>query len=81
MDNYILDGQYGKYLGQNGIRVGEALRKAGVAEDLFSRKRPTLSEADYYRFMDAVGEQLFAAGFRFLLQQKRPYLHQAAEPV
>ncbi len=58
MDNYILDGQYGKYLGQNGIRVGEALRKAGVAEDLFSRKRPTLNEADYYRFMDAVGEQM-----------------------
>lgn len=41
-----------------GVRVGEALKKAGVAEDLFSRKRPTMNEADYYRFMDAVAEQI-----------------------
>lgn len=58
MDNYILDGQYGKYLELIGVRVGEALKKAGVAEDLFSRKRPTMNEADYYRFMDAVAEQI-----------------------
>jgi len=58
MDNYILDGQYGKHLELVGIRVGEALKKAGVAEDLFSRKRPSMNEADYYRFMDAVAEQI-----------------------
>lgn len=58
MDNYILDGQYGKHLELIGIRVGEALKKAGVAEDLFSRKRPSMNEADYYRFMDAVAEQI-----------------------
>ena len=58
MDKYILDGQYGKYLEVIGVRVGEALKKAGVPEDLFSRKKPVLDEADYYRFMDAVGSQI-----------------------
>jgi len=58
MDKYILDGQYGKYLEMIGVRVGEALKTAGVPEDLFSRKKPVLDEADYYRFMDAVGRQI-----------------------
>ena len=58
MDRYILDGQYGKYLEMIGVRVGEALRVAGVPEDLFSRKKPVLDETDYYRFMDAVGKQV-----------------------
>jgi AraC-like DNA-binding protein len=58
MDKYILDGQYGKYLEMIGTRVGEALKIAGVPEDLFSRKKPVLDEADYYRFMDAVGVQI-----------------------
>ncbi len=58
MDRYILDGQYGKYLEMIGVRVGEALKTAGVSEDLFSRKKPVLDEADYYRFMDAVGRQI-----------------------
>lgn len=58
MDKYILDGQYKKYLEMIGIRVGEALKKAGAPEDLFSHKKPTLDEADYYRFMEAVGLQI-----------------------
>ena len=58
MDKYILDGQYGKYLEMIGVKVGEALKEAGVPEDLFSRKKPVLDEADYYRFMDAVGNQI-----------------------
>ena len=58
MDKYILDGQYGKYLEMIGVRVGEALKEAGVPEDLFSRKKPVLDEADYYRFMGAVGSQI-----------------------
>ncbi len=58
MEKYILDGQYGKYLEMFGIRVGEALKASGVPEDLFSRKKPVLDEADYYRFMDAVGSQI-----------------------
>ena len=58
MDRYILDGQYGKYLEMIGVRVGEALKAAGVPEDLFSRKKPVLEEDAYYRFMDAVGRQI-----------------------
>ena len=58
MDKYILDGQYGKYLELIGVKVGEALKTAGVPEDLFSRKKPVLDEADYYAFMDAVGKQI-----------------------
>lgn len=58
MDRYILDGQYGKYLEMIGVRVGEALRAAGVPEDLFSHKKPVLDEAAYYRFMEAVGGQI-----------------------
>ena len=58
MDRYILDGQYGKYLEMIGVKVGEALKEAGVPEDLFSRKKPVLDEADYYRFMEAVGNQI-----------------------
>ena len=30
MDKYILDGQYGKYLEMIGVKVGEALKEAGV---------------------------------------------------
>ena len=58
MDKYVLDGQYGKYLEMVGIKAGEALKAAGVPEDLFSHKKPVLDEADYYRFMDAVGNQV-----------------------
>ena len=58
MDRYILDGQYGKYLEMIGVRVGEALRAAGVPEDLFSHKKPVLDEAAYYRFVEAVGGQI-----------------------
>ena len=58
MDRYILDGQYGKYLEMIGVRVGEALKAAGAPEDLFSREKPVLDEADYYRFMEAVGAQI-----------------------
>lgn len=58
MNRYILDGQYGKYLEMVGIKVGEALKRACVPEDLFSHKPPVLDEAAYYRFMEAVGEQI-----------------------
>lgn len=58
MDKYIIDGQYGKYLEMIGVHVGEALKKAGVPEDLFSHRNPVLDESDYYCFMEAVGSQI-----------------------
>ena len=58
MDKYVLDGQYRKYLEMIGVKVGEALKEAGVPEDLFSRNKPVLDEVDYYAFMSAVGRQV-----------------------
>ena len=54
MDKYILDGQYGKYLEMIGVKVGEALKEAGVTEELFSWNKPVLDEVDYYAFISAV---------------------------
>ena len=67
MEKYVLDGQYGKYLAMIGVRVGEALKAAGVPEDLFSRKKPVLEETDYYRFMDAVGRQITDPGLPIMI--------------
>ncbi len=58
MDKYLLDGQYRKYLEMIGVKVGEALKEAGVPEDLFSHQKPMLDEAAYYAFMEAVGKQI-----------------------
>jgi len=55
MEHFILDGQYSNILNHFGIDVGVALRKAGVAEDVFSRENPTMTEKEYYDFMSAVG--------------------------
>lgn len=51
----MVDGQYGKLLKCFGIKVEEALRKAQLAEDIFSHKTPTMTTSEYFRFMDAVG--------------------------
>lgn len=58
MDKYILDGPYEKYLEMMGVQVGEALKEAGIPEDLFSQKKPVLDEAAYYRLMEAAGKQM-----------------------
>ena len=71
MDRYILDGQYGKYLEMIGVRVGEALKAAGVPEDLFSRKKPVLEEDAYYRFMEAVGNFTSETQFIIISHSKR----------
>jgi hypothetical protein len=47
MDKYVLDGQYGKYLEMVGIKVGEALKTAGVPEDLFSHKKRIIAPMRY----------------------------------
>ena len=55
MKRFIVDGQYGKFLTSFGIRVEEALKKAGVAEDIFSHKAPTMTITEYFCFMEAIG--------------------------
>ena len=56
MKTYILDAQFSQLFTAFGINPGEVLRKAGLAEDLFSRATPALSGSDYLALMDAVGQ-------------------------
>ena len=58
MKNFVLDGRYGELLNYYGIKTEEALRKAGLAGDIFSRKTPVMSEEEYLRFMDVVGAMI-----------------------
>lgn len=58
MNRFALDRQYEKLLGHFGINVDEVLRKAGLAEDIFIRRNPTVTSAEFFRFMDAVGSQI-----------------------
>ena len=56
MKTYILDAHFSQLFTAFGINPGEVLRKAGLAEDLFSRSTPALSGSDYLALMDAVGQ-------------------------
>ena len=56
MNRFILDGRYKELLKYYGINVEEALRKAKLPGDIFSRRTPIMKEEEYFRFMDAVGE-------------------------
>ena len=55
MNRFILDGRYKELLKYYGISVEEALRKAELPGDIFSRKTPVMKEEEYFRFMEAVG--------------------------
>lgn len=54
MNHFIVDGQYKKLLKNYGLDVREVLRKAGIAEDVFSRKTVTMKEEEYYRFFEVI---------------------------
>lgn len=56
MKTYILDAQFSQLFAAFGIDPGEVLRKAGLAEDLFSRATPSLSGSDYLALMEAIGQ-------------------------
>lgn len=58
MNRFILDGRYGDLLKYFGISLEEVLRKAQLAGDLFAHRTPTMSEEEYFRFMDAVGQRI-----------------------
>lgn len=55
MKRYVLDKNYPRVLEQFGIDTEEALRRADVPEDTFSRANPTMTAAHYFAFMEAVG--------------------------
>lgn len=53
---YLIDPSYGRMLKAIGIDCTEALRLADAPEDTFSHQSPSMSIAQYYRFMEAVGK-------------------------
>lgn len=55
LNRFILDGRYGDLLNYYGFNLEEILRKAELPEDMFCRKTPTMTQEEYFRLMDAVG--------------------------
>lgn len=58
MNRFMLDGRYGDLLKFFGISIEEVLKKARLPGDTFANKAPTMSEDEYFRLMDAVGERV-----------------------
>lgn len=58
MNRFLLDGRYGDLLKYFGIPMDEVLRKARLPGDVFAHRTPTMTEEEYFRFMDAVGERV-----------------------
>lgn len=56
MKTYLLDSQFPQLFAAFGLDTGEVLRKAGLAEDLFSRPTPAATGPDYLALMQAIGE-------------------------
>lgn len=56
MKRYLLDREYPRLLSAFGVDAAEALRKAQAPEDTFAREAPSMTERDYFAFMEAVGE-------------------------
>lgn len=56
MKKYIIDGQYSELLAHHGIDIEAVVKKAQLPEDIFSHESITLSEEQYYGFLDAVSQ-------------------------
>lgn len=55
MKRFIIDGRYGELLKHYGINLEEVLKKAQLPQGIFSRKPLTMTQEEYFRFMDVVG--------------------------
>lgn len=55
MKRFVLNGRYGELLKFYGINTEEVLRKAQLPGDIFSHKISTMTQEEYFRFMDTVG--------------------------
>ena len=51
---FLIDKQYGDYLTAKGFSVSEVLKKATLPEDLFARPVPSLTPAEYFRFLEGI---------------------------
>ena len=58
MNHFIIDGRYSSLLLSEGLPLGEILIKSGLPEDLFSRKNIRLTQDEYFRFMESIGEEV-----------------------
>lgn len=54
MKRFIIDGRYADLLKYHNIDMGEVLRKAELPEDVFSHKNPTMTQEQYFRFMETL---------------------------
>lgn len=55
-DIFIVDRKYMSILEHAGISVGEVLKRAGLPEDLFSHKSPSINTLEYMKFLEAIRE-------------------------
>ena len=55
MSRFIVDGRYEDILKLYGITVEEVLRKAELPLDVFRHKNPTMTEKQYFSFMETIG--------------------------
>ena len=55
MNKFIIDGRYADMLAWHGLNIEEVLRKAQLPGDAFRHQTVTMSEEQYFRFLDAVG--------------------------
>lgn len=54
MNRFIIDGRYVNLLKHYNIRLEEVLRKAELPGDVFSHRTPTMTEKQYFRFIETV---------------------------
>lgn len=54
MKRFLLDKNYGVFLGRQGLSAEQLLKKAMLPEDLFARQVPSLTTEEYFRLMQAV---------------------------
>ena len=55
MKRFIIDGRYVELLKNYHISLEEILRKAELPGDVFSHKTPTMTEEQYFRFIETLG--------------------------
>lgn len=55
MKRFIVDGKYEDLLRHCGVHIEEVLKRAQLPEDIFRRKNSTMTQEEYFRFMEVVG--------------------------
>lgn len=82
MHHFTLEGQYKELLAHYGLDAGAVLRKAQLPEDILNHKTIVMKEAEYYRFLTAIGSladnPALPVKMAREVQPERPRLPQAA---